>query len=388
MVTMSNEIANMNTLNCLFQIQGTNRIVTIIVIIALYGWSMIDARSAIAQLADKSFSEQVSAVVERQIESHGLAGVAVSIVENGEIKFAKAFGFADAASPSKRRLACDTPFQLASLSKQFASTSVMLLVNDGKLSLDDSIGKHLQGLPAGWEKITVKQLLAHTSGIEDYVEFPNIRADYQKDLTRAEILKRVYSHPLEFQPGEKFEYSNSGYIMVGCLIESVSGINYGTFLQQRIFKPLDMRTARLEPTQNDDPSRAIGHESVNGKFSRATYNSPNWAFAAGGIVASLNDLARWDAAIDGNKLLNRDQQEALWENQSINGKKTGFGLGWMVRPGPDNKRFVLHFGGKPGFSTAMARLVEDRLTIIVMSNVSQGRSSQILDQIGRLALAK
>ncbi len=229
---------------------------------------------------------------------------------------------------------------------------------------------------------------ASTSGTKNYTEYPNFRAAYQKDLSHDEMLAKVYSFPLDFEPGSEFSYSNSGYWVVGHLIEKVSGVGYGEFLKERIFDPLKMSSARLEPAQNDNPLRAIGHDYQANKFSPATYNSPSWAYAAGGIVASINDLVRWDAAIDSNSLLTVEQQEILWAPQMVGKKATQFGLGWMLRPAPDGKRFVLHLGNKPGFSASIARLAEDRLTIAVLSNRTHGDSSRILEDIGKMLLLK
>lgn len=329
--------------------------------------------------------EQIQAIVQTKMKSDHLAGVAVCVVEKGKTTFCQAFGYAE--MEGKRPLTTDTPFQLASLSKQFAATSVMLLVGDGKLGLDDPIGDYLVSIPDEWKWITVRQLLAHTSGIKDYAKFPNIRADYQKDPKRDEMLARIYGFPLDFEPGSRFSYSNSGYTIVGCLIEKVSGMGYGKFLKQRIFDPLGMKTARLEPAQNNNPLRAIGHDYRNNEFHPSSYNSPVWAFAAGGIVASINDLAKWDAGIDSNALLTADQQKVLWTPQMAGGIPTDYGLGWMLRPAPVDKHFVIHPGGKPGFSATIARLVEDRLTIAVLSNRTEGQSRQILEEIGRMLLS-
>lgn len=350
----------------------------------LFCLSMVCPTATGQDLTDKD-RKKIEAIVQATIKNENLAGVAVCVVRNGKPEFCQAFGFAD--MKTKRPLTTDTPFQLASLSKQFAATSVILLVNDGKLTLEDPLSKHLNDLPNEWKQITVKQLLAHTSGIKNYTEYPNFRVDYQKDLSHAEMLAKVYSYPLDFEPGSAFSYSNSGYWMVGHLIEQVSGVGYGEFLKERIFDPLAMSSACLEPIQNSDPLRAIGHDYRAKKFRPATYNSPSWAYAAGGIVASINDLVKWDAAIDSHTLLSAEQQEILWAPQEVGNRKTEFGLGWMLRPAPEGKRFVLHLGNKPGFSASIARLVEDRLAIAVLSNRTHGDSSKILDEIGKLLLS-
>ena len=343
-------------------------------------------RAAWGQSLGPEGARQIREVIEKQIEAGQLAGVAVCIAVRGKPIFCEAFGYADCES--NRKLTVDTPFQLASVSKQFAATSIMLLERDGKLKLDDNIGVHLDGLPKRWQAITIRQLLGHTSGIKDYVKFPNIRSDYQRDFERDEILKRITKHPLEFRPGSRLEYSNSGYLLIGWLIEQVSEKSYGDFLKERIFEPAGMATAMLEPIQNEDPLRAMGHDLKGKKLVHSTYNSPSWSFAAGGIVASINDLAKWDTAIDQGTILDHERLSILWTPQTVAGKKTEFGLGWKLRPAPGGKRFVMHFGNKPGFSAAVARLVEDRVSISVLSNRTHGDSSKILDEVGKALLRR
>ncbi len=335
------------------------------------------------ELSDQQI-EDIAAIVESRMETSHLAGVAVCVVKRGRPIYCESFGYADCVT--KRELRTDTPFQLASISKQFAATCIMLLAVDGKIDLDDDISKHLSGVPDTWSPITIRQLMAHTAGVKDYTTFENIRADYQLDIGRADMLELIYGHPLEFEPGSKFSYSNCGYTLLGCIVESVSGMDYAEFLEQRIFSVLGMKNARLEPVQNEDPLRAIGHDLDGQELRHSTYNSPTWAFAAGGIVASIEDMAKWDAAVDGNQLLDAKAQAVLWAPQQAGGQPTGFGLGWKLTRGPDGKRFVLHPGGKPGFSTIIARLLEDRLTIIVLSNRTEGHSSTLLDEIGSLLL--
>lgn len=338
------------------------------------------------QAQSQDLNRRVSAEIRKKLKANHLAGIAVCIVEKGEPVYCEAFGYADVEN--RRRLTCDTPFQIASLSKQFAAVSVMLLVQEQKLKLDDPILDHLDGLPDDWSEITVRQLLSHTSGIRDYTEFPNIRDEYQEDLERLKILQQIYSYPLDFQPGAKFKYSNSGYVVAGHLIEAVSGMEYSEYLQKKIFSPLEMTNSRLEPLQNDDTSRAIGHDYKDGKLQPSTYNSPAWAFAAGGIVASVNDLAKWDAALDSGAVLPKTELQVLWEEQRAGGRKTEYGMGWMLMPAPGSGTFVYHFGGKPGFSTSMARLVENRVSIIVLSNRTEGHSQQILDAVGKIWLSR
>ncbi len=339
------------------------------------------------ELLDEESRNRIEALANERIEAAPLVGLAIGIVHDGRTLMLEGFGLAE--TESERQATEDTRFQIASLSKQFAAVSVMLLVQDGKLDLADAIGDILHGLPESWQAIKVEQLLGHTSGVADYTKLPDILSIYQLDLGRDEVLGHLYGQPLDFEPGSAWEYSNSGYFLIGMIIEEISGMSYADFLARRIFEPLDMRSSYLEPIRNDDPRRAIGYDTGEAGFTRANYNSPSWSFAAGGIVSSLADLARWNQALDNGSILPDDTLESMWTPQTLNdGELVKYGMGWQLAPGPGGRHLVFHRGNKPGFSATMARLKEDKLSVIVLSNRSQGEASQIIGAVGEVLVPR
>ncbi len=338
-------------------------------------------------LLDEESLSRIEAIAKERLEAAPLVGLAIGIVHDGRSLMLEGYGLAE--TESEKRVTADTRFQIASLSKQFAAVSVMLLVQDGKLDLADAIGDILHGLPESWQAIKVEQLLAHTSGVADYVKLPDFLSIYQQDLGRDEVLGHLYGQPLDFEPGSAWAYSNSGYFLIGMIIEEVSGMGYADFLARRIFEPLGMKSSYLEPLQNDDPRRAIGYDTGEAGFTRASYNSPSWSFAAGGIVSSLADLARWNRALDKGSILPDEILESMWTPQTLNdGEPVKYGMGWQLAPGPGGRHLVFHRGNKPGFSATMARLKEDKLSVIVLSNRSQGEASQIIGAVGEVLVPR
>src|SRR6185503_2626428 len=208
----------------------------------------------------------------------------------------------------------ETIFQSGSVGKQFTATGVMMLVEAGKIGLDDKIGKYLTDAPESWKGITVRHLLTHTAGTTDY---PN-DFDFRRDYTEDELLKRAEAIPLAFQPGEKWSYSNLGYVTLGILIRKVTGKFYGDFLQERIFQPLGMKTARVISEADIVPNRAAGYRLVNGVLKNQEWVSPSTNTTAdGSLYFSILDLAKWDAALYTNRPLKQTTLKQVWSPVSL-----------------------------------------------------------------------
>src|SRR5918998_430487 len=211
-------------------------------------------------LAQNGVSNRVDEYVQAEMKTQQIPGVSLAVIKNGQIVLAKGYGFANVEHqvPVKP----ETIFQSGSMGKQFTATAVMMLVEEGKLSLDDKITKFFPDAPETWRNITVRHLLTHTSGMTDYPPDFDLRRDYTED----ELFQRIKIVPLAFQPGEKWSYSNLAYVMLGILIRKVSGKFYGDFLQERVFKPLQMSTARIISEDDIVPNRAAGYRLVNGQL--------------------------------------------------------------------------------------------------------------------------
>jgi CubicO group peptidase (beta-lactamase class C family) len=315
----------------------------------------------------------VDALVERLRENNHVPGVSIAVVKDGKLVLAKGYGQANVelAVPAT----ADTVFQLASVSKTFTASAVMLLVRDGKLSLDDKLSARLTDLPAAWADVTVRQLLNHTSGIKSYTSVEGFDKLSRKDFSQAEILELVAKDPLEFTPGEKWNYSNTGYFLLGMLIEKASGKPYGEFMAERIFTPLGMDHTRLNDLREVLPGRAQGYEWNGQQLRNGEYVSPTQPFAAGALVSTVNDLVKWDAALANHALLDQATLEEMWTPTKLKEGEAGYGLGWQTGKTNDH-RVVRHGGGIPGFSTELARYVDDGLTVIVLTNSDSGQAER------------
>ncbi len=326
---------------------------------------LLTAAFAVAAFAQLP-TDKIDAYVQQEMQSKRIPGVAIAIVRNGELAYAKGYGLASVEH--KVAVKPETIFQSGSVGKQFAATAVMMLIADGKLALDDPITKHLKDAPAAWEKITVRHLLTHTSGMTDYP--PNF--DYRRDWTEDELLKEIAKISPAFAPGEKWSYSNMGYVTLGILISKVTGKFYGEFLQERIFKPAGMATARIISEADIVPNRSSGYRLVNGELKHQAWVSPALNTTGdGSLYLTVLDLAKWDAALYGEKLLKRASLDLMWTPVKLNdGKTAPYGFGWSLNE-VRGQRLIEHGGSWQGFKSAIARYMNDKLTVILLANLAQ-----------------
>jgi CubicO group peptidase (beta-lactamase class C family) len=292
------------------------------------------------------------------------------VVRNGEVLKAKGYGLANvelgvAATP-------DTIYQSGSVGKQFTATLAMMLIEEGKLGLDDPVSKYLPSAPPAWQGITLRHLLTHTSGISNSIyQRINMRQDYTED----ELLQQIMSMPLDFQPGEKWNYSNAGYVTLGILIHKAAGKFYGDLLREKIFGPLGMTTARVISEADIVPNRAAGYRLVDGQLKNQEWVSPTLNTTAdGALYLTVLDLAKWDAALYTEKLLKRSSLDLMWTPVKLNdGKTEPYGFGWGLSD-VRGHHVISHGGAWQGFTMSIARYVDDKLTVIVMTNLDAAHS--------------
>ena len=329
--------------------------------------------------AQDGVATKVDEYVRAEMASQQIPGVSLAVINNGEIVLARGYGLANIEHqvPVKP----ETIFQSGSMGKQFTATAVMMLVEDGKLSLDDKITKYFPDGPAAWNNITVRHLLTHTSGMTDYPDDFDLRRDYTED----ELFQRIKPIPLAFQPGEKWSYSNLAYVMLGVLIHKVSGKFYGDFLQERVFKPLGMTTARVISEADIVPNRAAGYRLVNGQLKNQDWVSPSLNTTAdGALYLTVYDVAKWDAALYGEKLLKRSSLETMWTPVKLNdGKTHGYGFGWALGQ-MRGHRIVEHGGAWQGFKSQILRYVDDKLTVVVFANQARANPAKIARGVAAL----
>ncbi|HET7442960.1 MAG TPA: serine hydrolase domain-containing protein [Terriglobales bacterium] len=330
--------------------------------------------------AEQNSVEQVDPYVRSEIQKQRIPGLALGVYRAGEIIKAQGYGLANVELSVP--VHPDTIFQSGSVGKQFTATAIMMLVEEGKLGLDDSIRKYFPEAPATWQNVKIRNLLSHTSGLGEYESDErtkpggpiNMRADYTED----QLVKIIETFPLDFQPGEKWAYRNTNYVLLGVLIHKLTGQFYGDFLQQRIFKPLSMTSTRIISEADIIPSRSAGYRLVKGELKNQEWVSPTMnSTADGALYFNVLDLANWDAALYTEKLLKRSTLDQMWTIARLNNGKENsdnYGFAWAIDK--MNGHTVLeHAGAWQGFTTYIARYINDRLTVVVLTNLDSAHSN-------------
>lgn len=316
---------------------------------------------------DLATADEVDQLVERFMEKKHVPGLALLVVHDGQIVKSKGYGYANLEHqvPVKP----ETIFQSGSMGKQFTATAVMMLMEEGKISLDDPPSKFIGPTPPEWKGITIRHLLTHTSGLGDYPgDF-----DFRKDYTEDQMIEIVKKQPLKFKPGEQWNYSNLAYLTLGVIIHKASGKFYGDFLQERVFQPLGMTSTRIINEAEIIPNRAAGYEWVNEKHKNQDWVAPTINTTAdGSMYFTIVDLAKWDAALYTEKLLKASSLKEMWTPVKLNdGSTYDYGFGWGMKK-VGNHRLIEHGGAWQGFTTQICRYVDDKLTVAVLTNLAGG----------------
>jgi CubicO group peptidase (beta-lactamase class C family) len=319
------------------------------------------------------------------MQKQHIPGLSLLVAKNGQIVRAEGYGLANVELQVSVKP--ETVFQSGSVGKQFTATAVMMLVEEGKVALDDPLTKYFPDAPPAWKEVTVRELLSHTAGFTDYPE----KFDFRKDWTEDELLKVVEGIPLAYPPGTKWDYSNLGYLTLGILIHRVTGEFYGDFLQQRIFQPLEMKSTRIISEADIVPNRASGYRLVKGELKNQEWVAPMVNTTAdGSLYFSILDLAKWDAALYGEKLLKRSSLDLMWTPVKLKDgrpNKGSYGFGWFMTERRGH-HVVGHDGAWQGFKTAIARYVDDRLTVVVLANLAEAKPEVIAEHVADMYLAE
>jgi len=297
-------------------------------------------------------------------------GATVIVVKDGKTLLRKGYGIADTSG--MKPMDAGMVLRLGSITKQFTAVAILMLAEDGKLSLTDDLTRFFPDYPAQGKKITVEHLLTHTSGIVNYTSRPDYLLLMGSDRTPAQMIDTFKNDPLEFEPGTVHRYSNSGYFLLGAIIEKMSGMPYAKFVEQRIFVPLGMKDTAYQGFERSRTAHAAGHTPGPGGFGHATPLSMSQPYAAGALVSTVDDLARWEAAITQGKLLKPASWKRAFTSYTLaDGKPSGYGYGWQVGQ-LQGVPAVSHGGGINGFSTYALRLPEQKVFVAVLSNADGG----------------
>ncbi|MEO7678415.1 MAG: serine hydrolase domain-containing protein [Verrucomicrobiota bacterium] len=313
----------------------------------------------------------------QQMVKRQIPGLALTIVRGGkEIKTA-AYGFANLELKAKTKP--ETVFEIGSVTKQFTAAGILLLAQDGDLTVDDKIAKFLPETPLAWTNITIRHLLTHTSGIKNYTGLNGF--ELTKHLTRQRFIEKLAPLPMDFEPGEKWKYCNSGYNLLGFIIEKVSGKKYWDFMGARVFGPLGMTSTTSRDPARIVPNRADGYELQNSVLANRDYDLTD-IFSAGEIVSTVGNLARWNSALHSDRLLLASSKEQMWTSGTLNdGKMHGYGFGWRVEPFEGHKN-IGHSGSTSGFSASLQRFPQDGIDVILLCNSGEeGVATRLARQI-------
>jgi CubicO group peptidase (beta-lactamase class C family) len=352
----------------------------------------------------RSFDAETEAVTQEQLNAVfcdlGLErspGAAVLVIRYGRQVLARGCGITDLRTRTK--ISPQTNFRLASLTKQFTAMAIMLLVHDGKFQYDDHLTDIFHDFPQYGRTITIRHLLNHTSGLQDYEDLmpqpdPKLAVEQSQihDAGVFDLLK--HQKATKFPPGSKWAYSNSGYVLLGLVVEKVSGQPFPDFLHERVFAPLKMtNTLAYVRGKNEIPNRAFGHSLESGGWKETDQSPTSATLGDGGVYSSTEDLAKWDQALRQHTLLSeKETQSALTPVQVPEGAVTepdgtpaAYGFGWFLNPYHGHLR-MWHYGKTVGFRTTIQRFVKDDLTVIVLSNSSNLNASALALQLADLFL--
>ncbi len=312
-------------------------------------------------MADRRFDAVVEGLV-----GENAPGVAIAVLRNGEFVHRQAHGLADLEWGAALRPECS--FRIASLTKQFTATAIMRLAEQGALSIDDPLERHLPAFDPGGRRVSLRNLLDHTSGLRDHDQGQTRRAD-RTIISRERLLEEIIDRPFDFEPGRRYAYCNSGYMLLGAVIEAASGLDYEAFLRREFFEPLGMARTGLCTAEAIIPMRARGYVRGRRGFHNARPDPTNWSHAAGGLCSTLDDLAIWDRALPEGQVVRPERFAQMIEPTPLADRTVypyGFGWGTAVYEG---RRLHHHTGGVSGFACQMARLTDEALTTIVLSNL-------------------
>ena len=331
--------------------------------------------------ADPSQSA-IDALVKQQMEEQRIPGLSLAVTVDNELIFTKGYGLSNVELQFPAL--AESVYEVASITKQFTAMGILLLAQDGKLDLDDPVSKRLPGTPAAWEKITLRHLLTHTSGIPDYDDAGS-PLDPRHDYTEDELVRLATTLPLKFQPGARWSYSNTAYVLLGIIVHRVSGQPYDDFLRERIFSRLHMGSTRVLNDTDLVPYRASGYQLDEGHLKNQDWMSPSVGGTGdGGLVSSVVDLAKWDSAIQSGALIPPNRWKEVFTPVTLNsGKAFPYGFGWFIRE-QNGAPYYEHSGHLQGFASHILRFPKARVSVVVLANLAQADPWQIAHGVAGL----
>jgi len=325
--------------------------------------------------SDPSLRARIDAIANGVLEQRGVPSASVAVVKGGKLVYTQAYGLAH-LSPNVKATP-EMRYSIGSISKQFTAAAILLLQEQGKLSLDDAVGKYVPGLTRG-DEVTIMQILSHTSGYQDYWPEDYLMTPMMKPESAQQIIDTWAKKPLDFDPGTQWQYSNTNYVIAGLIVEKVSGQKLFDFLEERIFRPLGMKSVwNSDEKKLTTPDAAPYIRYALGPLRPAPKEGAGWMFAAGELAMTANDLALWDISMIKQTVLKPESyREMFTEVKLSTGKGTHYGLGVEVTS-QDGHRSIEHSGEVTGFVSDNEVLPDDGVAVVVLTNHMAGGASTI-----------
>ena len=335
-------------------------------------------------MPDVTIQDQIDAIIENAINETQLVGASVGVMRHNKIILARGYGYADINN--KVKATEHTVYRIGSITKQFTSLAIMILVEQGKVNLNDIMLDYLPNYPQRDHKVTIDQLLNHTSGIKSYTDIERFWEISERDLSRQEVVGLFSSEPIEFSPGDNFQYNNSGYYLLGLIIENVSDMSYADFLKANVWQPLEMFATYYLGKIKNVKIIATGYDHKDDEFVLARPLGMDNPFSGGSLGSSVLDLLKWQTALNENQLISRQSYNKMIEPSLLmNGKHTTYGYGFFMS-NLNGHRKIEHGGTINGFRAQLSAYPDDGLTVTVLCNLNSAPQAQLESQISRLML--
>jgi CubicO group peptidase (beta-lactamase class C family) len=347
---------------------------------ALVLCGVICAACAFGQTDREKLFEREDAYIASEVASHFFRG-SVLVGIDGKIVFERAYGIGDEEWNAHNTV--HAKFRIGSLSKQFTAACILLLQERERLNVHDPISRYLTGLPAAWQPISVHQLLTHTSGIPNYTSSSEFGRIKRTGATPQQMIELVADKPLDFAPGTSWSYSNTGYILLGMIIERISELSYTEFLKKNILDPLGMTNSGYDRATDIIKERASGYQEKDGKLENADFIDMSVPYAAGDIYSTVEDLYRWNEALaeDGKLLSAASRKQMFTEYAEAAHEGQHYGYGVVISRLKFGRLLYYHGGGVEGFSSSIQRYPQDRVCIVVLSNFDSYKPWELGDHI-------
>ncbi|WP_228852212.1 serine hydrolase [Aegicerativicinus sediminis] len=333
----------------------------------------------------QNLDTKIDAIVAKEYPADG-PGISLLVAKDGKPIYRKAFGMANLELQVP--LKPENVFELGSITKQFTAVSILMLQEQGKLKITDEITKYIPDYPTLNKTITIYHLLNHTSGIKSYTDLVNFQSTARLDKTPSEIIDVFKNEPMDFEPGEKFRYNNSGYILLGYIIEQVSGVSYEEFINKNIFKPLGMKHSYYGNNSDIIPNRAAGYKMDSDGYANSDYLSMSLPYAAGSLMSTIDDLLKWQNAINSNKLISKESLDSAIHGSELNNSEhIPYGFGWGEQDVKGSKGYG-HGGGIFGYTTNEIYFPKENIYVVGLTNCNCKSIGATTVKVAALALGK